>query len=467
MFAQIRQLLSDWGSLDSWIVATGAITAMACSLPGLWLVLRRQSMMGDALSHTALPGVVLSMLAVTWARTMGWVSPDRVDIATQFALIVGAVIMGMLTTLTTEWLQNLAGVDSGTALGVIFTGLFATGLVMVRVFANDAHIDAECVLFGKLEDVMYDTWTVGGWDVPKAACLTAVLLSVNLVLTIVFFKELRLASFDSELATTQGVNARLVHYSHMALTAATVTAAFQSVGSILVIALLVIPAVTALQLTWRLRTVVLATLVIASVSAVLGHVMARTLPAMICGPLGWPEIRDASSSGMISVAAGLLFAIAAVCGPGGLLVSGWNRLKLSWQIAEEDVLGSLYRTEEANEPVSKAALSVVANGWLSSLLLRSLRWRGLARPDTSGGYQLTDAGQTHARDVVRRHRLWESYMHKHFALPDDHLHETAHRIEHYIDPSLQQALSSELQAPAIDPHGKVIPSCDTTGTGSE
>ncbi len=464
MIAQFWQLLSDWGSLDSWIVVTGAVTAMACSLPGLWLVLRRQSMMGDALSHTALPGVVLSMLAVTWASTMGWITPGQIDIATQFSLIIGAVIMGMITTLLTEWLRNLAHVDGGTALGVIFTGLFAGGLVMVRVFANDAHIDAECVLFGKLEDVLYDTWSMGGWEVPKAACLTAFLLVVNLALTTVFFKELRLASFDAELATTQGVNARLVHYTHMALTAATVTAAFQSVGSILVIALLVVPAVTALQLTWRLRTVVIATLIVACVSAVLGHVMAKTLPAMICRPLGWPEVRDASSSGMISVAAGLLFAIAAVCGPRGLLVSGWNRMKLTWQIAEEDVLGSLYRTEEASEPAGMLYATITADGWLSSLLLRSLKWRGLAQPDAGGGYQLTPAGQSHARDVVRRHRLWESYMHKHFALPDDHLHETAHRVEHYIDPSLQRALSSELESPATDPHGKVIPSSDMPET---
>jgi len=458
MIAHFWQLLSTWWMLDTWIVVTAALTAMACSLPGLWLVLRRQSMMGDALSHTALPGVILSTLAVIGARSMGWISPGQVEISTQIALIIGAIIMGMITTVLTEWLQKLAHVDGGTALGVIFTGLFAGGLVMVRIFTNDAHIDADCVLFGQLESVMDDTWTIGSWDIPKAACMTAILLVMNLALTIVFFKELRLAAFDAELATTQGVNARVMHYSHMALTAATVTAAFQSVGSILVIALLVVPAVTALQLTWRLRTVVIVTLVVACMSAVLGQVMAKTLPAMIFGPHGWSDVRDASSSGMVCVAAGILFLVAAVCGPRGLLVDGWNRLKLTWQIAEEDVLGSLYRTEEMVEPADRVPASVGSTGWMSPLLLKSLTWRGLAIPLASGEYQLTSAGQVHARDVVRRHRLWETYMQKHFALPDDHLHETAHRIEHYIDPSLQQALDTELDAPATDPHGKQIPS---------
>ena len=460
MFAQFWQLLTAWNSLDTWIVVTAALTAMACSLPGLWLVLRRQSMMGDALSHTALPGVVISLLAVTGAQSLEWISPDHVDFASQIALIVGAVMMGIVTTVLTEWLQNLAHVDGGTALGVIFTGLFAGGVVMVRVFTGDAHIDAECFLLGQLEAILDKVWYWNNYEIPQAACLTAILLVINLALTVIFFKELRLAAFDAELATTQGVNARAMHYAHMALTAATVTAAFQSVGSILVIALLVVPAVTALQLSWRLRTVVVLTLVAACLSAVLGQVMAKTIPAMVCGPHGWSEVRDASSSGMVCVAAGLLFLIAAVCSPRGLLVDGWGRLRLSWQIAEEDILGSLYRTEETERPAGEVPPRIGTTGWMEKLLLQRLKWRGLALLTPGGEYHLTPAGQAHARDVVRRHRLWETYMQKHFALPDDHLHETAHRIEHYIDPSLQQALDTELDTPATDPHGKKIPGAE-------
>lgn len=453
MFAEFWQLLTTWSDVDRDIAVTAALTAMACSLPGLWLVLRRQSMMGDALSHTALLGVILSLMTVTAAQALGWITAGQVDVGVQIALMVGAVLMGIVTTVLTEWLQELAHVDGGTALGVVFTGLFAVGLVLIRVMADDAHIDTECVLLGSLESVSMDTWTLYGREVPKAACLTAMMLVLNLILTVAFFKEMRLAAFDAELATTQGVNARVMHYAHMALTAATVTAAFQSVGSILVIALLVVPAVTALQLSWRLRTVLVLTLFIAGVSAVGGHVMAKTLPAMLGGALGWPEVQDASSSGMICVAAGLLFLIAAVCGPRGYLVEGWGHLRLMWQIAEEDVLGSLYRTEEAASPIPVVGPS----GWFGQFLLQRLKWRGLALVSASGEYHLTPAGQSHARDVVRRHRLWESYMHKHFDLPDDHLHETAHRVEHYIDPTLQRALDTELDAPAVDPHGKRIP----------
>lgn len=453
MFAEFWQLLSAWESWDTKIVITAALTAMACSLPGLWLVLRRQSMMGDALSHTALLGVILSLMTVTGAKSLGWITDGQFDVSMQIALMVGAIVIGIVTTMLTEWLQNLAHVDGGTALGVVFTGLFALGLVLVKVYANDAHVDTDCVLFGQLEGVIWDTWTWFGWEVPKAACLTAAMLILNVLLTVVFFKELRLAAFDSELATTQGVNARAMHYTHMAITAATVTAAFQSVGSILVIALLVVPAVTALQLSWRLRTVVILTLGIAAASAVVGYVMTMTLPRMICGPLGWPEVKDASASGMVCVAAGLLFISAAVCGPRGFLREWWGHFRLSWQIAEEDLLGSLYRTEETAGP----APILAPTGWFGQFLLKRLTWRGLALVCPSGAYQLTPAGQTHARDVVRRHRLWESYMQKHFALPDDHLHETAHRVEHYIDPTLQQALDQELDTPATDPHGKQIP----------
>ncbi len=453
MFAEFWQLLTAWESWDTQIVITAALTAMSCSIPGLWLVLRRQSMMGDALSHTALLGVILSFMSVTGAKSLGWITEGQVDISMQIALMVGAIVIGIVTTMLTEWLQNLAHVDGGTALGVVFTGLFALGLVFVKVFANDAHVDTDCVLFGQLEGVIWDTWTWFGWKVPKAACLTAAMLILNLSLTVVFFKELRLAAFDSELATTQGVNAHAMHYTHMALTAATVTAAFQSVGSILVIALLVVPAVTALQLSWRLRTVVMLTLGIAAASAFVGYAMTKTLPRMICGPLGWPEVKDASASGMVCVAAGLLFIIAAVCGPRGFLREWWGHFRLSWQIAEEDLLGSLYRTEETQG----SAPILAPTGWFGQFLRKRLTWRGLALVNSSGAYQLTPAGQSHARDVVRRHRLWESYMQKHFALPDDHLHETAHRVEHYIDPKLQQALDSELETPTTDPHGKRIP----------
>lgn len=456
MLRELWEPLTDWNSLHTWIVVTGVLSAMACSLPGLWLVLRRQSLMGDALSHTALPGLVISLMTVTAARAAGWIAADRVDLTTQFALVLGAIFMGVLTAALTEWLQNLPHVDGNTALGVVFTGLFAVGLVMVRVWANDAHIDAECVLFGNLEGVVWDTWTIGRYEVPKAAVLTGSMLLLNSVLTLLVFKELRLASFDAELATTQGINARVMHYSHMALTAATVTAAFQSVGSILVIALLVVPAVTAMQLSTRLRYVLIATLVIAAASAVLGHLMALTLPPMIGSRLGWAQVRDANSAGMICVAAGFLFQLAAVLGPRGYLREWLGRLKLAWQIAEEDLLGQLYRTEEVAASDAPAVARPLSTGWVGRLLLKRLTWSGLATTK-AGKYQLTPAGQSHARDVVRRHRLWETYMLKHFALPEDHLHESAHRVEHYLDPSLEQALKTELDTPATDPHGKQIP----------
>lgn len=453
MLTELWQPLTQWTSLHTGILVTAMLSAMACSVPGLWLVLRRQSLMGDALSHSALPGVVVSLMTVTAARAAGWVSESHYDFARQFALIVGAVFMGVMTSALTEWLQNLSHVESSTALGVVFTGLFAVGLVLVRVAADDAHIDVDCVLMGSLETVVLRTWNILGYEIPEAVVLTGLMLIVNLLLTVMFFKELRLASFDAELATTQGINARGMHYAHMAITAATVTAAFQSVGSILVIALLVVPAVTAMQMSVRLRYVLIWTLGIAAVSAVAGHLLAMTVPAVICSRLGWTEVRDASTSGMVCVAAGGLFLAAVVFGPRGYLVEGLHRLKLVWQIAEEDLLGQLFRSEEQ----SASSPSIMTN-WLGRLLLKRMTWQGLVIASPAGRYQLTPAGQNHARDVVRRHRLWEAYMQKHFALPDDHLHEAAHRVEHYLDPKLQQALNQELNAPKTDPHGKQIPS---------
>lgn len=457
MWSEFWHRLTAWGPLDTRIAVTAMLTAMACSLPGLWLVLRRQSMMGDALSHTALPGVVVSMLLVTVARSAGWISPDQVDLFTQIALIAGAVVMGIMTTWLTELLQSVSKIDAGASLGVIFTGLFSLGLVLVRVFANDAHIDPDCVLYGQLESSLYLTWTWGAWEIPRAAVMAGSILLINLALTIVFLKELCLTAFDAELASTQGISARMVHYTHMALTAATVTAAFQSVGSILVIALLVVPAVTALQLSHRLTAVLFWTLVAASGSACLGQAMARTLPPLVFQRMGWQEIQDASSSGMVCLASGMIFLMAATFGPRGVLVACIEKWRLSRQIAEEDLLGTIYRHQESSENSPESPLGAYQANWREWWLIRRLLWSGLLEQNHSGRLSLTASGQLRASEMVRRHRLWESYMHKHFALPDDHLHESAHRIEHFIDPYLQEALDTELDGLDTDPHGRKIP----------
>ncbi len=473
MISEITTGLSRWSSLDTWIVLTAALAAMACALPGCFLVLRRQSMMGDALSHTSLLGVVLAFLLAHSMKVAGWISIEAYGAAQHAIMFGGAMAIGVLAALLTEWIQKLGRVESSAALGVVFTVLFAAGLLLIRVAADSVHIDPDCVLYGTVETSYI------GVGVPRAAVMNGLVLLVNLVLVVVFFKELRISAFDPALATTLGVSARVMHYALMAVTAATVVAAFESVGVILVIAMLIAPAAAAHLLTDRLGWMLGLSLALAALSALVGHAMAITLPSVVFSRLGFDSVRDASTAGMMAVACGLIFAASVLFAPRhGLVSKILAQAQLGLRIVREDMLGLLYRLEEQSfEGDTRMALRIFdrtlgVGPLLSWLAVRRLAWQGSIRLSEMG-YKLTDSGRQAAGELVRSHRLWEGYMSKHFGLPDDHLHDTATRVEHFIGPREREELSRELNQPLTDPHGQRIPAENTrrdsgsaTATGS-
>jgi manganese/zinc/iron transport system permease protein len=446
------------------IALTAALAAMACTVPGVWLVLRRHSMMGDALSHTALPGIVVAFLVSTAVQSAGWVSAERLAAVEHFVLLIGATLAGLLTAWLTEWVQQYGRVEANAALGVVFTGLFALGLFLVRFSADDVHLDTDCVLFGRLVDAADDTQPVFGLEVPRAAIVNGAVLAINLLLLALFFKELRIAAFDPGLATVQGVNARAMHYAHMAVTAVTAVAAFESVGSILVVGLLVVPTATAQLLTDRLKPLIVISLALAAASAVLGHLLSQTLPAAVFLRLGYPQVEDASTPGMIAVTAGLLFVLVWVVSPHqGLLAGAWNRLGLGIRIISEDLLGALYRQTERHpgqplpwESLLQLSRRVTGGGLIARWKLRQFARRGLVLAGTNG-YSLTPHGADVARKLVRGHRLWETYIDRHFEIPADHLDSSAHRAEHFLTDDLRDSLEFELDRPQADPHGSGIP----------
>ena len=471
MIAEFLRLLSGWQGLDTWIAITGALAAMACALPGTWLLLRRQSLLGDALSHAVLPGIVVAFLGMNWLEqsdradpaVVGHAVKDTVvqsvsgDLARvarrQTVLFVGAAISGIVAALLTELIQRWGRLERSAALGVVFTSMFALGLLLIRLFASRAHIDADCVLYGNLETTAFDT--LAGTGIPRGVIVNAAMLLMNGLLVLVFFKELRLATFDAELAESQGLRAGWVSLALMTVTAATVVAAFESVGAILVIAMLIVPAATARLLTNRLSVLLVLAPLIAAIGAVLGHVGALTLPSMICSRVGLPGIDDASTAGMMAVTTGVLFLFAVIANPQQGLVRGLiDQLRLQVRIAREDLLGRLYRREELERVTDWR--DELPRTWAAWIARRRLLRKGLIQIGTLHD-ELTDAGRRFAQDIVRSHRLWESYMARHFDLPGEQLHATAERVEHFLDPALQAKLAEELNQPSIDPHGMSIP----------
>jgi len=308
-----------WVSIDTWIVIVGILAAVSCALLGNFLVLRKMSMMGDAISHAVLPGLAIAFL-ITGARA-------------SLTMFIGAAVVGILTAIFTQWVSRFGKVDEGASMGIVFTTLFALGLLLIVQAADHVDLDASCVLYGAIELTPLDVvWRpqLHGFDleVPRAVLVLLPVCVVNLLFIVLFFKELRISSFDSELATTMGIHANIMHYMLMTLVAITTVAAFEAVGSIIVIAMLIVPAASAHLLTDRLDVMVILSVLLSVVAAVLGHVTAILLP-------GWlgldPSVVDATStSGMMAVMAGVIFAVVLLCAPRhGILVKKFRRLETS------------------------------------------------------------------------------------------------------------------------------------------
>ncbi|MCA9070398.1 MAG: metal ABC transporter permease, partial [Planctomycetaceae bacterium] len=428
------------------------------------LLLRRQSMMGDALSHTSLLGIVLAFLLSGWVFAKANIASHADDYNSflHWMMFAGAIVVGVLAAFLTEANQKLGRVEATAALGVVFTTMFAMGLLLMRLI-DHADVDPNCVLYGSILDMVYNRVAIGDWEVPRALLLNAMMLSINLFLVVLFFKELRLSTFDPELATALGLNASLINYVLMAVTASTIVSVFESVGSIIVIAMLIVPAATAYLLTSRLEWMIPLSLVVALFSAIVGHGLAISVPPVLFSRLGFENVQAASTTGMMAATSGGFFFLALVFAPKqGLVSRTIHQSALSLKVAMDDLLGLLYRMEELDldEQTPKAPALLSQQLGYRMLIAQLAVWKlrkqnKLVKEDAE--YHLTPEGRERARGLVRAHRLWESYMAHHFNLSDERLHQSAHRIEHYLDPSLREDLAMELQSPTEDPHGRTIP----------
>ncbi len=430
------QLHWNW-SLDGWIVLAGALCASAAALLGNFLVLRRLSLLGDAISHAILPGLAGAFL-LTGSRN-------------SFVMFLGAAAVGVLTAILTEWVRGHGNVDEGAAMGVVFTTLFAIGLIMIVQAADHVDLDPSCVLHGAIEQTPLDRVGVAGLRIPRVVLVLSVMLLTNLAFVGLCFKELKLSSFDPALATSLGISAGLVHYLLVTLVAITSVASFEAVGNILVVAMFVAPPAAASMCTDRLSTMVILSVVIAVAAAVTGHVAAILVPA-------WFGFHSTNTAGMMAVMSGVLFVATAILAPCHGVMPRWYRQRqLAARILREDILALLYRQEEKSG--MKHVDSRVLGRALGSKLTPATRW--LLRHDrlsqTPEGYRLTDRGRTEARALVRSHRLWEGYLLMEAGVAPDRIHEKAEALEHFTGRDLRERLVEQSADVHTDPHGSQIP----------
>ena len=307
----------------------------------------------------------------------------------------------------------------------MFTTLFALGLFLIQMYVDDIHLDPDCVLHGQLETAAWpptpDPSSGFLSGVPPEAIKCAIVLLVNLGLVALFFKELKISAFDPALATTMGINSHLMHYGLMALTAATVVSAFESVGSILVIAMLIAPAATAYLLTDRLAVMIALSMVVATLCALLGHIFAMTLPAMIFQPLGFSKVEDAKTAGCIAATSGILFLLALLLGPRhGLFSKQLERARLQLRHSRMELLCLLARIDQLDlKPISptqaRSFLSQFGgiSYWFAALTVSHSNWLKLTEVVDSR-LQVTAAGREFAESHSYDSPLWEAAIAKQF-----------------------------------------------------
>jgi manganese/zinc/iron transport system permease protein len=435
-----------WTPLDTWIVTAAALAGAACALVGAFLVLEKISMMGDAISHGVLPGIAVAFI-ITGSRHGA-------------PLFIGAAIVGILVSVLVHMVRRYGRLENGAAMGVVFTVLFAVGLILIERASRNVDIHPDHVLFGAVELVPLSLTAFGPFSVPRGVIVLAVVLLMDVAVVAVFFKELRLVTFDPGLATTLGINASWMHYLLMTLVALTTVAVFEVVGSILVIAMLIVPGAIAHLLTRRLLPFLIVSVVVAVAAALIGHVAAITVPPLF-------GFEDTSTSGSMATVLGLLFFTAFLLAPEqGIIARAWSRMRLRMTIASQDVLGLLARkierTDGMDSGISFAELHAAHGSpstqrrWRLQAALAVLLTRGFVHR-AAGRYRLTDRGLAEATRVLQVHRLWERFFHDVGRADLGDLHPAADYLEHYTDPELQQALEQQLSGTTQDQSGRPMP----------
>lgn len=247
-----------------------ALTAAGCAIPGVFLLLRKMSMVSDSITHTILLGIVLAFFAAD-------------DLSSPF-LLVGAAIMGPVTVWLTELLTKTKLVSEDSATGIVFPLLFSIAVILITKYAGTAHLDTDSVLLGELAFAPFDRMVVFGLDIgAKGLYISGGLLIINITFVSVFFKELQVVSFDPVLAAVMGFSPTLIHYSLMTAASLTAVGAFEAVGSVLVTAFMIAPAAAAYLITDDLRKMLFIAVGIGAVSGVLGYHTAMLLEVSIAG----------------------------------------------------------------------------------------------------------------------------------------------------------------------------------------
>ena len=420
--AQIEFAWSQWHapfSVDWWQETTcSVLVGVACGVLGCFVVLRRMALIGDALSHAVLPGVVIAFL-ITGSTGI-------------FGLFVGALLAGLVTAGLIKLVSQYSRTKEDSAIGIVFTAFFALGIILISSLGRGTHFDLKCFLFG-------DPLAVGTDDLIMMAIVAPAVIATIILL----YHRLKLASFDPVVAAAMGISVTAIHYLLMGMLSATVVAGLKTTGVILVVAMVITPASAAYQLSNRLWTM----LILAGVFGALSAAAGMSLAFVTNAPTG---------PAMVLVAT-LIFGLAMLLSPQHGVLLGWvRRFQRQRHVEAEDVLKVAQRLHEEGRPCVQAALAE-RTGLSPRRVAATVRTlvNELQLRREGQRIVLTDEGLRRATGLVRAHRLWESYLVEKAGIGVDAIHDEAERLEHAHE--LADELAARLGFPERDPHGTVIP----------
>ena len=360
------------------IIVIAALTSAACALVGVFLVLRRMALVSDAIAHSVLLGIALAFF-VTQSTT----SP---------LLFAGAALTGVLTVALVELLARTRLVKEDAAIGLVFPVLFSIGVILISRYAGSVHLDIDAVLLGELAFAPFDRLEVAGWDLGPVSLVTmAVVLAIDVLVVALLWKELKLTAFDSALALSLGFAPAAITYGLMALVSLTAVSAFNAVGSILVVALMIAPPATAYLLTDSLWRMTVLSVGVGVACAFAGYWAAYAL--------------DASIAGCMAGACGVAFGLAWAFAPArGLVAAARRRARQRLEFAQAMLaihLANHEGTPEAAEEnrLDRLALHLRWDASRISSVVGAARRRGLVAEE-GGLLVLTERGRDLARESL-------------------------------------------------------------------
>ena len=356
------------------------ITSLACAVLGVFLVLRRLSMVSDAISHSVLLGIVIGYFVTK-------------DIGSVF-LIIGASLFGVLTTFCIELLIKSKRVTEDASVGIIFPLFFSVAVILITRYARNVHLDTEIVLIGEIILAPLHRINFLGFSLPKALVQMSFVLLINIVFITVFFRKLKISSFDPVYATVAGIAGAVLHYSFMALVSFTAVSAFESVGAILAIAFFISPAASAYLISKDLKITILLACVYAVFNSFIGYFLAVKF--------------NVSMSGMCAVVSGITFLITMVVYPGGIFTRMIRYINNRNRFSRELLILHIDNHSGKQEALGELGYSTIRQhiGWsdrkLKYVLDRLIKKGYVYRAKERGVYSLTETGKK-LSDEIKLH----------------------------------------------------------------